>query len=64
MLLFGSVPSFYYYVNTKCIENPNNRMTITMTHNLFEARLYHSKTILSINTGVKNERKLSIIRKR
>nr|QYW05786.1 MAG: VP5 [Reoviridae sp.] len=49
---YADVPCFYDYVNRKLNENANAAMSITMTHNLFEARLCQSKMILAIESGI------------
>nr|QYW05778.1 MAG: VP5 [Reoviridae sp.] len=49
---YGDVPCFYDYVNRRLSENSKVAMHITMTHNLFEARLCQSKMILGIECGI------------
>nr|QYW05782.1 MAG: VP5 [Reoviridae sp.] len=49
---YGEVPCFYDYVNQRLQKNSNFVMHMTMTHNLFEARLCQSKMILAIDCGI------------
>nr|AYP67581.1 VP5 [Shelly beach virus] len=49
---YGDVPSFYNFINQQMMNNSQHAMTITMTHNIFEARLCQSKMILTIDSGL------------
>lgn len=48
----GDVPSFNDYVSARVNATSNALMVVILTHNVFEARLCHSKSILTIRSGV------------
>lgn len=49
---YDSVPSFNNYVNEQMNMNSGANMIITLCHNIFEARLCHSKAMFSVDSGI------------
>lgn len=53
---YGGVPGFLNYVNERVkSEGGDKNMVIILTHNIFEARLCASKSILCVKSGLKSD---------